>query len=97
MHRTDVSQGQIIEALRAKLANVVARPAMYVGDDVAQLRGLLVAYVDALAVACSGYKGGFLYGGVAQLDPARSDAENRALLLADAERVLADVPPAATR
>jgi len=96
IYRKVVAQDRIIEALKAKLAHVLMRPGMYVEDDAHEFRGLLVAYLDGLALACSGYSGAFLLGGIPPVDRQKPTADNIAALTAAAKKILDSVPDAPT-
>ena len=95
MLRTPLTQDGAIGALRTKIEQVLKRPEMYVGEDVMHLHWLLVGYLDALSVVCSGYEGGFLVA-VPKPDPTRPAAAARLALIDVAKRILAEVPAAQT-
>jgi hypothetical protein len=92
VHRRTVSQDNIILALKSQIESVVTRPKIYFGKNVEELRGFLIGYVDALARACGGHGGGFLYGEIPQTDPTKSVDENVAALTSAAKRFVAEVP-----
>lgn len=87
MRHVVASQDEIVRALKDRIGQVLARPGMYSrGPD--ELRGILSAYVDALAIACSGYRGGFLYGDLPAVDRSRTRDENATAIVAAVREIL---------
>jgi hypothetical protein len=91
MYRKIVSQDKIILALKLKIEFVLIRPMMY-ARNAHELYGLLVGYVDSLALACSGYIGGFIYGGVPVIDRLKSDSENMTAIIESVAKILSEIP-----
>lgn len=92
MYQVLLTQQEVIDTLIEKIRQVLMRPGMYVGkEDALGYYHLITAYVDALALARSGYTGGFMYGEVRQPDASKSAKENIDDITADVKRIL-DTP-----
>lgn len=91
MYRKTVSQDDVVKVLKGKVEQVLARPGAYI-EGVEGLRGLLLGYTDSLALACSGYTGGFMYPEIPQIDPEKTEAENTAAILSAVQAIIDDVP-----
>lgn len=89
MYQNSLTQEQVIKTLLQKIDFILARPGMYVGlEDPIHFYHLISAYIDALAIARSGYSGGFMYGDIRRPDPSKSCEVNIADIKSDVRSIL---------